>query len=824
MTRKSRASHDQRPGVALVSETGFPSESLHSADEDSEPEPSTGGAAIKLVAPPVSHESGGKPLEETCGDAREPAQRFGSYELVWELCRDALSTTWAAKRDGMDGIFALRVFNARLTDSAQVRSIKKAAQRASELTHVNHVTVYECGVGDDGAPFVVKDWVEGETLAETFLVTKRLDIATFLNVFMQVCEALGEAHSHQLVHGNLSPNKVIVVHQDDTDAELVKLIDFGMPPDPVQNAFYLSPEQCLDRNRVSERSDIYSLGCLMYESLVGRPPFVGDQSGHASAGYLHELASQHGKDTPEYNALKLLDCIIIKCLQKKPAKRFRNVRELVDALRMVSDCICNGVTRKLPPKAEKLLLFRFLDFFDKKIVVCMCAYLLLGLVCQKYMGELQLQKSIDAAQLAGSSHRPEESAAWKQALALSESLHKPPSLQAELHWQVADSLAAQVYESSNDKARNAMREEALEHYEAASKYYEHGTRYRSYEMMLVAHMAQLWLQQSDPEKLLDPQDAAREKVRSLFEKKMYAQCAQVAAGFLKDFNDQEISLYAGRANTELGQALPPEKALHYFELADYHYGNAGALNPEVDDIAPTLVKLGYLPEENDTMVALACRALEDGNLEAAHVYFGRDNTGSVYQFASAISDLDSHYKEECLRRVTRIDEQKAIAPLRRELQIRQEAWGKDDVLLASTLSDLSCCYQDNGQDEEALTVYKRLFDLVAEDQWSYRDELLRYVDLLEKHGKRAEARKLLEKRVRQSDGSYEVSVQFVRLMQLYAADNMKGKLRHAIETVQKIPEPVKLIKYVPSSNYSYSRSSVPFPRTTGDGDVFASGP
>ncbi|MBX9695832.1 MAG: serine/threonine protein kinase, partial [Cyanobacteria bacterium] len=378
--------------------------------------------------------------------AAQQLQHFGAYELVWEICRDALSTTWATKRDGIEQTLALRIFNSRFTDSAQVRNIQKAASKASELTHPNHVTVYENGVGENGAPYVVSDWVEGDTLAETFQVSKRLDIAGFLNIFNQVCEALIEAHSHLLVHGNLSPNKIILVHQD-IDVDQVKLIDFGMPVDPVQNAFYLSPEQCLDRNQVSERSDIFSLGCIMYEALVGSPPFIGDKVSQASTNYLHELANQYGKDTPEHNALKLLDCIIIKCLQKKPSKRFRNVRELMDALRLVSDCICNGSRKKLPPKAEKLLLFRFLDFFDRKIVFCLSSYLILGMVSLKYIGELQLQKSIDAAQLAVLTDSRVAATSWKEALHQAQLLNKPPGLQADLHWELANSLRKQFSDS-----------------------------------------------------------------------------------------------------------------------------------------------------------------------------------------------------------------------------------------------------------------------------------------------------------------------------------------------------------------------------------------
>lgn len=730
--------------------------------------------------------------------------RFGNYELIWELSRDALSTTWAAKRDGIDGIFALRIFNARVTDSAQIRNIKRAAERASTLTHLNHVTVYECGVSEEGAPYVVKECVDGETLAETFLVTKRFDIATFLNVFNQVCEGLVEAHSHQLVHGNLSPNKILLLHQDNAELETVKLIDFGMPADPVQNAFYLSPEQCLDRNRIDERSDIYSLGCIMYEALIGKPPFIGDQSNHASASYLHELASQYGKDTPEYNALKLLDCIIIKCLQKKPAKRFRNVRELMDALRMVSDCICNGSTRKLPRKAEKLLLFRFLSFFDRKIVVCMCAYLLLGMICQRYLGELQLQKSIDQAQFAGERHKADAIGHWKTAIAQAAASHKPPSLQAALHWELADALAHQepfYIGKKNAERSNEVNAEAMKHYQKAYEYYKHGSSYRSYAFQLLNRMSSIWMQNEDPEKLDEQQEAARNDVRRLFEQGKYTQCAKDSVEYLKKFDDEEINYYAGSANYQIGLKLPPERALPYLQRAEHYFQESSSLDPGDSGLSDCLWKLGYV-DSGDTMVALACKAIEAGDWAAAKGCFGHHSNGIGNEMSYAWQQLDSHYTDRYKRTVGKTQSKYAIAPLEQSLKLAEESFGKTDETLAATLSQLAECYADNGQELKAIECYKRVFKLQTDD-FTFQGDLLNCVDLLVKNGKTAEARKMLEKQVRNSDGTYDINMQFIRLLQLYKAENMTSQLRHVLDMTAHVTEPTRFRinrGYVPISN------------------------
>ena len=421
------------------------------------------------------------------------SQRFLQYDLLWEIHKDALSTTYVAKNNAIDGFVAIRIFNERVNDSAQIRAIQKAAVRASELTHPNHVSVYENGVAENGTPYVVMDWVEGETLTSLFKRSKRLDIASFLSIFTQVCEVLTEAHSRNLFHGNLSPDRISIV-TGSIEADTVKVCDFGMPVDTVQNAFYMSPEQCLDQRRVDARSDLYSLGCIMYESLVGRPPALG--TADLSVDFLHEMANQYSKDSPEHNAFKLLDCIIKRCFNRKPTKRFSSARELMSALTLVSDCFDSALAsknKKLPRNAEKLLLFRFLDKFDRKITAALTAYLLLGLFATKYIGEIQLQKFIDEAQTARFFDWPQAQSNYKDAIKQATAIGKPPALLADLHWELADSYRAQCLDSLMNVQRDNLAKDAIAEYEQAFQYFNHGPHLRSYALGLLGNMSQLYL-------------------------------------------------------------------------------------------------------------------------------------------------------------------------------------------------------------------------------------------------------------------------------------------------------------------------------------------
>ncbi|MBI2810516.1 MAG: tetratricopeptide repeat protein, partial [Candidatus Melainabacteria bacterium] len=583
---------------------------------------------------------------------------------------------------------------------------------------------------------------------------------------------------------------------DEGDPETVKLIDFGMPPDPVQNAYYLSPEQCLDRNRANERSDVYSLGCIMYESLVGTPPFIGDQVSQASTNYLHELANHYDKTAPEHNALKLLDCIIVKCLQKKPAKRFRNVRELMDALRLVNDCIVDGSQRKLPRKAEKLLLFRFLDFFDKKILTCMSAYLILGLVSVAYIGELQLQKHIDEAQLAGGAlNTLVATSNWKAALKQAQLSNKPPSLQADLQWELADSLRREFDEAKNPVSRNAIADETRKHYEEAYNYFSHGAHYRSYALTLLHNISSMYMATEDPDLVIERKAAAVKQLKTLFQQKKYTQCARAAKEYLTKFDDEEVAYYAGCSNNEIGTTLPSKDALRFFERSEYYFQQAGKKDPNSQNRTTCLHELGFDANQPGTALAMACRALEDGDMEAAEAEFRRDTSEpDAYQFMNGLVDYRNSIVEINRRAMTSIDTKNAIKPLELALEIEQKAYGMNHLGLGQTLSDLARCYRNSGETQKALNTYKRLFTIVPREDQATAD-VLTYVDLLSSTGHKTEARKELEKRALNDAGFYNEGALYVRLIQAYGTDKMKDKAHKLINKYVTDPKPVKLVTY-----------------------------
>lgn len=716
------------------------------------------------------------------------SQRFLQYDLLWEIHKDALSSTYVAKNDAIDGFVAIRIFNERVNDSAQIRAIQKAAAKASELTHPNHVSVYENGVAENGTPYVVMDWVEGETLTSLFKRSKRLDIASFLNIFTQVCEVLTEAHSRNLFHGNLSPDRISIV-TGSIEADTVKVCDFGMPIDTVQNAFYMSPEQCLDQSRVDARSDLYSLGCIMYESLVGRPPSLG--TADLSVDFLHEMANQYSKDSPEHNAFKLLDCIVKRCLNRKPTKRFSSARELMSALALVSDCFDSALVsknKKLPRNAEKLLLFRFLDKFDRKITAALTAYLLLGLFATKYIGETQLQKFIDEAQTARFVDWPHAQSNYKNAIKQATAIGKPPGLLADLHWELADSYRMQSLDGLMNVQRDNLAKDAISEYEQAFQYFNHGPHLRSYALGLLDNMNQLYLSMPDSDLKADRIYEITNQLLKLMKEKNYVACAKLAEENLASTADASYSLYAADSNLRIGLSLPPEKGKKYLARALWYFRGCETYgeNPALKPLNQALAKMHLMWPLADTYVHLGSDELLSGDLAAAAGYFNNAESAEASIISWPVQEaLSLRQSSGCL--LGNPNKIKAIPLLERQLAILEEAHGKHGPKLESLMLNLADCYCSAGQEQKAINAYERYFSIASKTDIACPRYVVSYCDLLTKNKRGREVPSILLRHLKRGQSIDLRSPLLILLIESYAKQNMKQQASDTLRSLVIVP-------------------------------------
>jgi serine/threonine-protein kinase len=218
-------------------------------------------------------------------------------------------------------------------DKEFVERFAREAHAAARLNHPNIVAVYDSG-SDDGTHFIVTELVEGETLADLLQREGALPPERVVEIAGQVCHALEAAHEKGVVHRDVKPGNVMI-----TPEGRVKVVDFGIARAAgaesvtrtglvMGSASYLSPEQARGEPG-DERSDIYSLGCVLYQMLTGRPPFVAENPISALYQHVNEPVEPPSKIKPVPSAL---EHVVLRALEKEPVKRFGSVKEMEDAL------------------------------------------------------------------------------------------------------------------------------------------------------------------------------------------------------------------------------------------------------------------------------------------------------------------------------------------------------------------------------------------------------------------------------------------------------------------------------------------------------------
>jgi beta-lactam-binding protein with PASTA domain/predicted Ser/Thr protein kinase len=236
---------------------------------------------------------------------------------------------------------AIKMLNARFaSDGSFVDRFRREAQAAARLNHPNIVGVFDHGA-DDGTQYIVMEFIEGRTLADALEAGRRPTPMQAAEVAQHICEALEAAHAQGVIHRDIKPANVMVT-RDGT----VKVMDFGIarlvsgPETAPQTsavlgtAAYLSPEQAQGQ-RVDTRTDIYSLGTVLYEMLTGRPPFGGESPVAIAYKQVNEPPvppSQLSPDVPQG-----LDAVVMRALAKNPANRYQSAREFADDLERVRD-------------------------------------------------------------------------------------------------------------------------------------------------------------------------------------------------------------------------------------------------------------------------------------------------------------------------------------------------------------------------------------------------------------------------------------------------------------------------------------------------------
>ncbi len=287
--------------------------------------------------------SEGRAPEGPCNGARSRMLGAGTiiagkYRLVRVLGRGGMGTVIEAQHVQLGTSVALKFVHRSIVDTASVTERFFREARATAALGSEHVCrVFDVGTYD-GAPYLVMELLEGIDLEKVLRREKRLSPPLACSYLIQACAGVAEAHAAQIVHRDLKPGNLFLVRRPD-GTPLIKVLDFGIAKAPREaelgltgtdavlgSPAYMSLEQLRSSRLVDTRSDIWSLGVILYELVAGRRPFVGE----GVADLALRIAMEPIPRLPDGPAK--LDAIIGRCLEREPAQRYQDVGELARAL------------------------------------------------------------------------------------------------------------------------------------------------------------------------------------------------------------------------------------------------------------------------------------------------------------------------------------------------------------------------------------------------------------------------------------------------------------------------------------------------------------
>ncbi len=286
----------------------------------------------------ISYEDACAMLELHSGDM------VGAYRISKLIGRGGMGIVYLASHLALNRTCALKFLAPSLVTSVNWTMFQNEAKTIAALTHATICQIYDLGIHKGNLPFYAMEYVPGQTLAAVLSQNGPLAIERALEIFSKMAAGLDYAHSHGVVHKDIKPANIMLIPAADGTVE-IKILDFGIAElidsgDERQNlpalgtAYYMSPEQFKGAG-VDQRSDIYSLGCSMFEMLTGRPPYSGSRSelsfAHAKAA-IPRLGEQSDEEFP-----LAIEAIVRKCLSKSPEKRYQNADQLVCDLALVND-------------------------------------------------------------------------------------------------------------------------------------------------------------------------------------------------------------------------------------------------------------------------------------------------------------------------------------------------------------------------------------------------------------------------------------------------------------------------------------------------------
>jgi serine/threonine protein kinase/predicted Zn-dependent protease len=281
-------------------------------------------------------------------------KRVAQYKILEKLGQGGMGEVFLAEDTELHRNVALKFLTSSSTSDAHALDrFKQEARSAAALNHPNITTIYEIGIWED-RPYIAMAYVDGEKLSE-MIDRPGKDISNMLDAVIQICDGLGKAHDAGIIHRDIKPDNILL----DKDGR-AKILDFGiaklkgvsnLPSDisTLGTAYYMSPEQIGGRE-TDQRSDIFSLGVVLYELVAGRRPFKGEHTSAVFYSITNEEPAPFELTGLKAHQSDELHRIIFKALEKEPDNRYHSVDELREDLKRLRD---GAHARPVPNKRRR---------------------------------------------------------------------------------------------------------------------------------------------------------------------------------------------------------------------------------------------------------------------------------------------------------------------------------------------------------------------------------------------------------------------------------------------------------------------------------------
>lgn len=327
----------------------------------------------------------------------------GKYRLLDSLGEGGMGVVYKVEQVLLNRQMALKTLTGAEVSEQSIKRFHAEAKLLAKLDHPGLVKVRDFGFIDNVKPFLVMDFVHGRTLSSVIKTAGVMPLDISIKIFVELCFALGYAHGKNIVHRDIKPSNIMLTTPGlDSENEHVKVLDFGIAKlmhhginetaaltrtgEIFGSPFYMSPEQCMG-GAVDHRSDIYSMGCVMFEVLTGAPPFAGETSlstmmMHQGEKPLSLKEASMGRDFPQE-----IEELVASMLEKDPNNRIQSLLDVAQILIGIQKGLASGTILNkpviVPPSAEKVrAAHKESNLLAKYLGYVLCVLLLAVIVMQ----------------------------------------------------------------------------------------------------------------------------------------------------------------------------------------------------------------------------------------------------------------------------------------------------------------------------------------------------------------------------------------------------------------------------------------------------------